>query len=92
MGWLDLIRWFDLMLLAGVAEPVPTLPSPDAAGAGFAGSVCADAMAVAPNNAAATTAEIASLDRHRILLITIGDAGIRTCDPDSGSPYACRGP
>jgi hypothetical protein len=44
--------------------PGPTLPSLDAPGAGC---VCADAIAVAPNNEATTRAEMASLDRMRNL-------------------------
>jgi hypothetical protein len=46
--------------------PAPALPSADAPGAGCAGSVCADAMAVAPNNEATTRVEMASLDRMEI--------------------------
>jgi hypothetical protein len=57
----------------------------DAAGAGCAGSVCAAAIAVAPNNEATTRAEIASLDRKGFLLIRINDAGVKTGEPNEGS-------
>lgn len=66
--------------------PGPTLPSLDAPGAGC---ICADAIAVAPNTKAATSAEIASLDRMRILLLWMRDAGIETCRAYLGSR---RGP
>ena len=56
----------DFILPGAVVESVRTLPSPVAPGAGCTGSVCADAIAVAPNNEATTKAEIASLDRMRI--------------------------
>jgi hypothetical protein len=57
----------------------------DAAGAGCAGSVCADAIAVAPNNEATARAEIASLERMEFLLIRISDAGVKTREPNEGS-------
>jgi hypothetical protein len=57
----------------------------DAAGAGCAGSVCADAIAVAPNNEATTRAEIASLERMEFLLIRISDAGGKTGEPNECS-------
>jgi hypothetical protein len=57
----------------------------DAAGAGCAGSVCADAIAVAPNNEATTRAEIANLERMEFLLIRISDAGVKTGEPNMGS-------
>ena len=63
----------------------PTLPSFDAPGAGCAGSVWADAIAVVPRNEVMTRA-IASFDRMTILLLWIGDAGVKTCDPDLCSP------
>jgi hypothetical protein len=49
--------------------PGPALPSFDAPG--VVGCVCADAIAVAPNNEAIMRAEIASLDRMRNLLLWI---------------------
>jgi hypothetical protein len=49
-----------------LVAPGPTLPSLDAPGAGC---VCADAIAVAPKSEATTTAEIASFDRMRHLLL-----------------------
>jgi hypothetical protein len=52
----------DLILSGAIFEPV----SLDAWGAGCAGSVCADAITVAPNNEAVARADIASLDRMRI--------------------------
>jgi hypothetical protein len=57
----------------------------DAAGAGCAGSVCADAIAVAPNSGATTRAKIASLERMEFLLIQISDAGVKTGEPNEGS-------
>src|SRR5260370_362290 len=60
----------------------PTLPSLEAPGAGC---ICADAIAVAPNNEATTRAEIASLDRMGILLLWVSDAGVQTCSADLGS-------
>jgi hypothetical protein len=65
-----------------LVAPGPTLPSLDAPGAGC---ICADAIAVAPNTMAATSAEIASLDRMRILLLWMRDAGIETCCAYLGS-------
>jgi hypothetical protein len=47
--------------------------------------VCADAIAVAPNNEATTRAEIASLERMEFLLIRISDAGVKTGEPNEGS-------
>ena len=61
--------------------PGPTLPSLDAPGAGC---ICADAIVVAPNSAATTRAEIASLDGMGISC-WIDDAGDTTCDADLGS-------
>jgi hypothetical protein len=58
---LDFIIFPDFILVP--VAPGPTLPSLDAPGAGC---VCADAIAVAPNNEATTRAEMASLDRMRI--------------------------
>ena len=52
----------DFILLGAILEPVSLF----ARGAGCAGSVCADAIAVAPNNEATARADIASLDRMRI--------------------------
>jgi hypothetical protein len=60
---LDFIIFPDFIL--GPVAPGPTLPSLEAPGAGW---VCADAIAVAPNREATTRAEMASLDRIRILL------------------------
>jgi hypothetical protein len=60
---LDFIVLPDFIL--GPVTPGPTLPSLDAPGAGW---VCAEAIAVAPNREATIRAEIASLDRIRILL------------------------
>jgi len=51
----------DFILLP--VAPGPTLPSLDAPGAGC---ICADAIVVAPNSAATTRVEIASLDRMGI--------------------------
>jgi hypothetical protein len=61
--------------------PGPTLPSLDAPGAGC---ICADAIVVAPNSAATTRVEIASLDRM-VISCWIDDAGDTTCDADLGS-------
>jgi len=61
----------DFILLGAILEPVPALPWPEAPGAGCIGSVWADAIAVAPNNEAATRAEIASLDRMRNLPLLV---------------------
>jgi hypothetical protein len=66
------------------AAPGPTLPSLEAPGAGC---ICADAIAVAPNNEATTRAEIASLG---ILLLWVSDAGIKTCGADLGSRFRPR--
>jgi hypothetical protein len=57
----------DFILSGAILEPVSLF----ARGAGCTGSVCADAIAVAPNNEATTRADIASLDRMRILPISI---------------------
>ena len=65
-------------ILVSVA-PGPTLPSLDAPGAGC---VCADAIAVAPNNEATTRAEMASLDRMKYLRFSINDTGLKTCSAD----------
>jgi hypothetical protein len=62
--------------------PGSALPSLDVP---FVGCVCADAIAVAPNNEATTRAEIASLERMRNLLLWICDARVKTCDADLGS-------
>jgi hypothetical protein len=59
---LDFIIFPDFILVP--VAPGPTLPSLDAPGAGC---VCADAIAVAPNNEATTRAEMASLDRMKYL-------------------------
>jgi hypothetical protein len=69
-------------------DPAPFVLA-DAAGAGCAGSVCADAIAVAPNNEATARAEIASLERMEFLLIRISDAGVKTGEPNEGS-LACE--
>src|SRR4051794_31631307 len=75
LPWVDglreslfLSRWFMPVVAPGfiilpvlsLVAPGPTLPCVDAPGAGW---VCADATAVAPNSAATTRAESASLDR-----------------------------
>ena len=52
----------DFILSGADLEPVSLF----ARGAGCADSVCADAIAAAPNNEATTRADIASLDRMRI--------------------------
>jgi hypothetical protein len=44
-----------------------------------------DAIAVAPNSEATTSAEIARLDRMGLLLIQISDAGAKTCKPNECS-------
>jgi hypothetical protein len=67
----------DFILEWVVVAPGPTLPSLDAPGAGW---VCADAIAVAPNNEATARAEIASLDRMRNLLLWMKGTGVRTCE------------
>jgi hypothetical protein len=67
-----------------LGAPGPALPSLDAPAAGC---VCADAIAVAPNNDAIMRAEIASLDRMNNLLLWMCDAGVelatRICVPGS---------
>jgi hypothetical protein len=72
--------WFDFILLGAILEPVPALPWPEAPGAGCIGSVCADAIAVAPNNEAATRAEIANLDRMRNLPLLVVMLRFKTAD------------
>jgi len=59
----------DFVLPDFMLAPAPALPSLDAPG--VVGCVCADAIAVAPNNEAIMRAEIASLDRMRNLLLWI---------------------
>jgi hypothetical protein len=63
------------VFIPGLATPGPAPRSPDASGAGW---VCADAIAVAPNSEAIISAEMASLDRTRSLLLRINDAEGRT--------------
>jgi hypothetical protein len=68
----------DFALLDFILEVAgPALSSLDAPAGGC---VCADAIAVAPNNEATTRAEIASLDRMKNLLLWICDANIKTCN------------
>jgi hypothetical protein len=70
----------DFILLDFILEVAgPALSSLDAPAGGC---VCADAIAVAPNNEATTTAGIASLDRMKNLLLWICDAKIKTCNAD----------
>jgi hypothetical protein len=70
----------DFALLDFILEVAgPALSSLDAPAGGC---VCADAIAVAPNNEATMRAEIASLDRMKNLLLWICDANIRTCNAD----------
>ena len=57
----------DFILSGAILEPVSLF----ARGAGCADSVCADAIAVAPNNEATTRHDIARLDRMRIFPISI---------------------
>lgn len=80
----------DFMLEA----PGPVLPSLDAPAVGC---VCADAIAVAPNNEAITRVAITNLDRMISLLLWICDAGIelaiRICVPGLAAGFfgtACR--
>src|SRR5260370_1292064 len=86
-----------LLVWGLVAEPVvvpgfmldlvasaPALPSLEAPGAGC---VCADAIAIAPNSAATTRAEIASLDRMAISSLDYYE-GVRTCHANLGSRRA----
>src|ERR1700728_997795 len=75
---------FDFVLPGAILEPVAALPW----SAGCIGSVWADAIAVAPNNEAATRAEIASLDRMRNLLLVVvmlmSKHSMRICVPGPG--------
>src|SRR5258708_8466694 len=68
-----------------VVAPGPTLPSLDAPGAGCGVCVCADAIAVVPNNAPATRPETASLHRIRNLLLLIDQPGLITSQTHSHS-------
>jgi hypothetical protein len=74
-----------------LGAPGPALPSLDAPAAGC---VCADAIAVAPNNDAIMRAEIASLDRMNNLLLWMCDAGVelatRICVPGSAAVFFGR--
>src|SRR5258708_37471092 len=87
LSWKDGLGRTPLLVWAFIAEPVVVpgcvfnlaasglaLPSLDAPGAGCC--VCADAIAVAPNNAAATRAEIASLERKVISALDEGREGV----------------
>jgi hypothetical protein len=71
-------------VLFDLVASVVALASFDAPGAGW---ICADAAAVAPNHAATTRVEIASLERMAISSDQ-GDAGARTCHADLGSGRA----
>src|SRR5258708_12913218 len=101
LSWKDGLGRTPLLVWAFMAEPVVVpgcvfnlaasglaLPSLDAPGAGCC--VWADAIAVAPNNAATTRVEIASLQRMAISSLHDGDEGVRTCHADfaSGRPFA----
>jgi hypothetical protein len=71
-------------VLFDLVASVAALVSLDAPGAGC---ICADAAAAAPNHAATTRVEIASLERMAISSDQ-GDAGVRTCHADLGSGRA----
>src|SRR5258708_38073031 len=96
LSWKDGLGRTPLLVWAFIAEPVVVpgcvfnlaasglaLPSLDTPGAGCC--LWADAIAVAPNNAATTRVEIASLERMAISSFHDGDAGVRTCHSDLGS-------
>jgi hypothetical protein len=82
-------------ILSDFILPDFMLPSLDAPG--VVGCVCADAIAVAPNNEAITRPAITNLDRMISLLLWMCDAGLklatRICVPGPGGGFfgaTCR--